>query len=103
VFQALQNDQVRLDLFEIGGWIPPIPDLIATEDTRQLDLIGRYVDTLQVASENAVPRPVTAVWPQQSSKVSQQVNQSLRQQKTPSDAMSSLKESLEAIEQQGSS
>jgi ABC-type glycerol-3-phosphate transport system substrate-binding protein len=103
VFKALQNDQVRLDLFEIGGWIPPIPDLISTERTRQLDIIGRYVDTLQVASENAVPRPVTAVWPQQSSKISQEVNASLRQQKSPADAMSSLKESIEAIEEQGSS
>ncbi|MEZ3142816.1 extracellular solute-binding protein [Halobaculum sp. MBLA0143] len=103
VFKALQTDQVRLDLFEIGGWIPPIPDLIDTEQTRQLDLIGRYVDSLAVASENAVPRPVTAVWPQQSSKVSQEVNASLRQQKTPADAMSSLKETIQAIEEQGSS
>lgn len=103
VFQALQNDQVRLDMFEIGGWIPPIPDLINTEQTQQLDLIGRYVDTLQVASENAVPRPVTPVWPQQSSKVSQEVNASLRQKKSPSDAMSTLKESLNSIEQAGGS
>ncbi|MFB6176489.1 MAG: extracellular solute-binding protein, partial [Halobaculum sp.] len=48
VFKALQNKQVRLDMFEIGGWIPPIPNLIDTEQTRQLDVIGRYVDTLQV-------------------------------------------------------
>jgi ABC-type glycerol-3-phosphate transport system substrate-binding protein len=102
VFRALQDEQVRLDMFEIGGWIPPIPDLINTEQTQQLDLIGRYVDTLQVASENAVPRPVTPIWPQQSSKISQEVNASLRQKKTPAEAMSSLKESLEAIEQQGS-
>ena len=103
VFKALQTDQVRLDLFEIGGWIPPIPDLIDTEQTRQLDLIGRYVDSLAVASENAVPRPVTAVWPQQSSKISQEVNASLRQEKSPADAMSSLKEAIQSIEEQGSS
>jgi len=101
VFRALQNDQVRLDLFEIGGWIPPVPDLIDTEETRQLDVIGRYVDSIAVAGQNAVPRPVTAVWPSQSSKVSQQVNASLRQEKSPSQALSDLKGELEALEQQG--
>jgi len=101
VFRALNNEQVRLDLFEIGGWIPPIPDLIDTEETRQLDVIGRYVDTLQVAAENAVPRPVTAIWPQQSTQVSKEVNATIRQQKSPEDAMSSLADTLESLEQQG--
>lgn len=101
VFKALNNQQVRLDMFEIGGWIPPLPNLIDTEETRQLDVIGRYVDTLQVAAENAVPRPVTAIWPQQSTQVSKEVNASIRQQKTPEAAMSSLADSLESLEQQG--
>jgi ABC-type glycerol-3-phosphate transport system substrate-binding protein len=102
VFRALNNEQVRLDLFEIGGWIPPIPDLIDTEETRQLDVIGRYVDSIQVAAQNAVPRPVTAIWPQQSTQVSKEVNATIRQQKSPSDAMSALAQSLESLEQQGS-
>jgi ABC-type glycerol-3-phosphate transport system substrate-binding protein len=101
VFQALNNEQVRLDLFEIGGWIPPIPDLVDTEQTRQLDVIGRYTDTLQIAAQNAVPRPVTAIWPQQSTQVSKEVNASIRQQKSPEDAMSSLKDSLASLEEQG--
>jgi ABC-type glycerol-3-phosphate transport system substrate-binding protein len=101
VFQALNNDQVRLDLFEIGGWIPPIPDLINTSETQELDIIGRYVDSLQVAASNAVPRPVTAIWPQQSTQVASEVNSCIRQQKSPEDAMSSLAGSLESLEQQG--
>jgi ABC-type glycerol-3-phosphate transport system substrate-binding protein len=101
VFQALNNDQVRLDMFEIGGWIPPIPELINTDSTQELDVIGRYVDSLQVAASNAVPRPVTAIWPQQSSQVSREVNASIRQQKSPEDAMSSLADSLESLESQG--
>jgi len=100
VFRALNNDQVRLDLFEIGGWIPPNPELINTEETRQLDIIGRYTDTLQVAAQNAVPRPVTAIWPQQSTQVSKEVNATIRQQKSPEDAMSSLAGALESLEQQ---
>jgi ABC-type glycerol-3-phosphate transport system substrate-binding protein len=101
VFQALNNEQVRLDLFEIGGWIPPIPDLIATESTRELDIIGRYVDTIQLAAQNAVPRPVTAIWPQQSTQIASEVNAAIRQEKSPSDAMSSLADSLESLEEQG--
>jgi len=100
LFQALQVDEVRLRLFEIGGWTPPIADLINTERTRELDLIGRYVDSLQVAGENALPRPVTSVWPQESTQIAKEVNASLRQQKTPTQAMSDLAESIESIENQ---
>ena len=100
VFRALNNEQVRLDLFEIGGWIPPIPNLIDTEQTRQLDIIGRYVDTLQVAAENAVPRPVTAIWPQQSTQIASEVNATIRQQKSPEEAMSALADTLESLESQ---
>ena len=100
LFQALQEDEVRLRMFEIGGWTPPIADLINTDRTRELDVIGRYVDTLQVAGENALPRPVTTVWTQQSAQIHKEVNASLRQQKTPTQAMSDLAESLESIESQ---
>ena len=100
LFQALQVDEVRLRMFEIGGWTPPISELINTERTRELELIGRYVDTLQVAGEAALPRPVTTVWPQQSSQIASEVNDSLRQEKSPEQAMSDLAASLESIESQ---
>jgi ABC-type glycerol-3-phosphate transport system substrate-binding protein len=101
MFKVLQKDQVRLDLFEIGGWTPPIEGLINTSETQELDIIGRYVNTLELAGKNAVPRPVTPVWPSQSTQVAKEVNATLRQQKSPSDAMSTLKSSLESIEEQG--
>ncbi|WP_435183475.1 extracellular solute-binding protein [Halobellus sp. EA9] len=100
LFKALQNDEVRLRMFEIGGWIPPIPNLIATERTRQLEPIGRYVDSLKVAGENALPRPVTVVWPQESTQIATEVNAAIRQEKTPKKAMTDLKASLESIESQ---
>ncbi|QCC48591.1 extracellular solute-binding protein [Halobellus limi] len=100
LFRALQTDEVRLRMFEIGGWTPPIADLINTERTRQLELIGRYVDTLQVAGEAALPRPVTPVWPQQSDQIATEVNAALRQEKSSSEAMESLQASLESIESQ---
>jgi ABC-type glycerol-3-phosphate transport system substrate-binding protein len=98
LFRALQTDAVRLRMFEIGGWIPPIADLIATDRTRQLETIGPYVDTLQVAGEAALPRPVTRVWPQQSTQIAREVNAAILQEKTPTVAMSDLREALESIE-----
>ena len=99
LFRALQTDAVRLRMFEIGGWIPPIADLIATDRTRQLETIGPYVDTLQVAGEAALPRPVTRVWPQQSTQIAREVNAAILQEKTPAAAMSDLREALESIEE----
>jgi ABC-type glycerol-3-phosphate transport system substrate-binding protein len=100
LFRALQTDEVRLRMFEIGGWIPPIPDLINTDRTRQLEPIGRYVDSLQVAGRNALPRAVTVVWPSQSTQIANEVNAALRQEKSPSQAMSDLESSLQSIEEQ---
>ncbi len=98
LFQALQEDAVRLRMAEIGGWIPPIADLINTEETRSLDIIGRYVDTLEIAANNTLPRPVTTVWTQESTQIASEVNAALRQEKTPEQAMSDLRSSLEEIE-----
>lgn len=98
LFKALQNDSVRLKLFEVGGWIPPIPDLIDSSKAEELDPIGRYVDTLKIASKNAVPRPVTPVWTAQVTKIAKAVNASLRQKKKPEKAMTDLKKTLKAIE-----
>jgi ABC-type glycerol-3-phosphate transport system substrate-binding protein len=100
LFRALQTDEVRIRMFEIGGWIPPIPNLINTERTSQLEPIGRYVDSLQVAGENALPRPVTVLWPQESSQIATEVNAAIRQEKSPSQAMSDLEASLQSIEEQ---
>jgi ABC-type glycerol-3-phosphate transport system substrate-binding protein len=100
---VITQEQVQLDMFEIGGWTPPVPERVANDRTRQLDIIGRYVDTLKVAGENAMPRPVTPVWPQQSSQIAQAVNSSLRQEQSPTAAMEGLQAALEQIEASGSS
>ncbi|WP_435362302.1 extracellular solute-binding protein [Haloarchaeobius sp. DFWS5] len=98
VLKTLQTEQAQLALFEIGGWIPPVPSRLESDKAKELDVIGRYVDTLKIAGENAIPRPATRVWNQQSSQISQEVNAALQQNKTPKKAMESLKESLEQIE-----
>jgi ABC-type glycerol-3-phosphate transport system substrate-binding protein len=99
VLQTLQTEQAQLSLFEIGGWIPPVPERLASSKAQELDVIGRYVDTLKLAGENAIPRPVTRVWSQQSTQISKEVNGSLQQNKAPAKAMEDLKASLEQIEE----
>ena len=64
----------------------------------EVDIIGRYTEQLKVAGENAIPRPVTVVWPQQSGRIASQVNAAYAQEKTPQQAMSDLKSQLEQIE-----
>ncbi len=98
ILKAITTEQAQLGLFELGGWIPPVPEMVASKEAQQLDVIGRYVDTLKVAGENAIPRPVTRVWNQESTQISKEVNASLQQNKTPAKAMESLAASLEQIE-----
>jgi len=98
VLQTLQTEQAQLALFEIGGWIPPVPARLESDAAQELDVIGRYVDTLKVAGENAIPRPVTRVWGQQSTQIAKEVNATLQQEKSPSDAMSTLESALAQIE-----
>ena len=98
VLQVMQKEQFQLDLFGLVGWIPPRPKLLDSDQAKEVELIGRYLPQLKVAGENAVPRPVTAVWPQQSGKIAQQVNSAYAGKKTPKKAMSDLKATLEQIE-----
>jgi ABC-type glycerol-3-phosphate transport system substrate-binding protein len=51
-----------------------------------------------VAGEDAIPRPVTVVWPQQSGRIASRVNAAYAQEQTPEDAMSELKSQLQQIE-----
>lgn len=99
VIQAMMKDQFQLDLFALVGFLPPKPKLFGSKKAQNVEIMGRYLDSLKVAGENAIPRPVTVVWPQQSGKISEQVNATFGQNKPPKKAMSSLKQKLEAIEQ----
>ncbi|MFC7080421.1 twin-arginine translocation signal domain-containing protein [Halorussus caseinilyticus] len=98
VLKAMMGDEFKYKLFEVLGFLPPEPKLLDSDRARQVPVMGRYVDQLRVAGENAIPRPVTAVWPSQSSKISQQVNGAFGQGGRPQQAMTQLKAQLEAIE-----
>jgi ABC-type glycerol-3-phosphate transport system substrate-binding protein len=98
VLNAMKSEAVQLLALEEIGWLPPRPALFESDRAQNVPIIGRYIDTLRIAGENAVPRPVTTVWGQQSDQIASEVNAAYAQQKTPEDAMSSLKSSIEDIE-----
>lgn len=99
VMKTMMTEQFQLDIFGIMGWIPPRPELLEADQAQEVEVIGRYLPQLKVAGENAVPRPVTVVWPQQSSQIAKEVNAAYAGEKAPEKAMSDLKSSLEEIEQ----
>lgn len=101
VLRAMSEDSFYLKLMEVLGYVPPKPDLLASERARNVEVMGRYVDTLKAAGENAVPRPVTVVWPMESPRISQQVSATLSREKTPDGAMSDLGRLLVRIENSG--
>jgi len=95
VIEAMASEEVMLAIFENVGNLPPIPSVLdgVTED--DVGDIGRFIPTLQYVAETAVPRPVTDVWPNQSSLIFQEVNDVYTQEKTPTEAMSQLATELE--------
>jgi ABC-type glycerol-3-phosphate transport system substrate-binding protein len=98
VLQAMMTESFKLDMFRIIGWIPPEPSLLDSDEAAQVDVIGRYTQQLKVAGENAIPRPVTVLWPQQSGRISEAVNNTYAQEVPPQQAMTDLKSQLEEIE-----
>jgi ABC-type glycerol-3-phosphate transport system substrate-binding protein len=98
VIEAASKDSFNLEIFDVLGQIPPKPAVLEQDRAQQVPVMGRYLDAIQVAGENAIPRPVTVVWPDQSSKISREVNAAYSQDKSPEQAMADLKESLTAIE-----
>jgi len=97
--RAAASDEFNYAIFEILGQIPPKPALLESDRASEVETVGRYVDTFQVVGENAIPRPVTVVWPDQSQQVYQEINATYSQQKGPEAALSDLASAIEQIEQ----
>ena len=98
VVKAASKDSFNLALFDILGQIPPKPATFDRQEARDIPVMGRYLDTLKVAGRNAIPRPVTPVWPDQSTQISQAVNGAFAQEQAPEAALSELSETLTQIE-----
>jgi ABC-type glycerol-3-phosphate transport system substrate-binding protein len=99
VLQAMMSEEFKLALFEELGFLPPEPELLDTDRAQEVPIMGRYLDSVRVAGEDAMPRPVTVAWPQESQRIAQQVNRAFAQGGNPEQAMSQLEQQLQQIEQ----
>jgi ABC-type glycerol-3-phosphate transport system substrate-binding protein len=99
VIEAMSTDSYQAKQFEAVGWLPPKPGVYDSDTVRNVPVLGRYMDTIKVSVENAVPRPATAVWPQQSEQISQTVNSILAQNTEPQAGLDQLAQTIEQIEQ----
>jgi ABC-type glycerol-3-phosphate transport system substrate-binding protein len=99
VLEAFANQDVMITILEVLGNQPPDPSVIEQVDESTVGPIARYLDTLSVAAENTVPRPVTTVWPDQSPLISGQINQAYQNNKSPEQAMADLEEELANVEE----
>lgn len=98
VLRAMTKDSFSLAMMTEMGYVPPKPKLLASKPARQVEVMGRYVDTLKFAGEHAIPRPVTVAWPMQSPRIAQQASAAFSGKKSPKAAMTELNELLVEIE-----
>ncbi len=98
VLEAFTQEEVMLTIFELQGFLPPILELVEEADPDEIGPVARYTEQIQIAGENAVPRPVTDIWPEQSALIFQEVNAAYRGVKSPEGAMADLMGRLEASE-----
>ncbi|MFB6229349.1 MAG: substrate-binding domain-containing protein [Halobacteriales archaeon] len=98
VLEAFANKSVMETLFREGGYIPPVPSVTKNADEETAGVMFRFKDTLAVAGQNTVPRPVTVVWPDESPLISDAIHTAYTGGKSPSKAMSDLVGELEDAE-----
>ncbi|MFW5974262.1 MAG: extracellular solute-binding protein [Natrialbaceae archaeon] len=100
VLEAFANEEVMLNNFAEGGYIPPDPSVTESADPDDIGGLGEFIDTLAVAAENTVPRPVTVAWADQEGQVASEVSAVYQAEKSPEDAMADLAESIESVEEE---
>ena len=98
VLDALTSQPFRQFQLKTLDLLPPDTAALSQKQLQDVPVWGKYADTIKVAGENAVPRPVTSVWPDQSSAIAERVNAVLAGQQAPDSGMSELKSTLEQLE-----
>jgi ABC-type glycerol-3-phosphate transport system substrate-binding protein len=97
VLEAFHSEEVQMATLNGPGFLPHQPDLFSGSATEH-PVYGEYMDTLGWAGEHAIARPVTPVWPQQTTAVATEVNAALRRTKSPRAALRSVKETFRQTE-----
>jgi ABC-type glycerol-3-phosphate transport system substrate-binding protein len=94
--RTMTTEEFMKGMFGLVGYMPPISDVL--EDSTDVPIMGRYVDSLAYAGAHSIPRPVTPLWPQESDAIAQSANAALSSGGNPTDEMNSLAERIQAIE-----
>ncbi|WP_227375590.1 hypothetical protein [Haladaptatus halobius] len=98
VLEAMTDWRIQLMLFEELGLLPPEISVLESRAARRVPIMGSHVDTLRTAGENAMPRPVTIAWSQESTKIAELVHATYSGDVAPEPAMRELRSQLEKIE-----
>ncbi|WP_440767069.1 ABC transporter substrate-binding protein [Natronorubrum sp. DTA7] len=101
LIQVMTSDEFYLDIFEFTGSTPPKPELFESDQAQEVDIMNRYLDTLQLQSENQWVHPINPIWDTQSSRIASEFHACLNQEKSPEDAVADAQEDVEAIEAEG--
>jgi len=84
VAEAMTSDEFQLRLFELANLVPARPDLLETSRARAVQPLGRYLETIKHAGENAIPRPSSQLWhDHQLDFIVDEVREVLTQRKSP--------------------
>ncbi|MDS0223001.1 substrate-binding domain-containing protein [Haloarcula sp. S1AR25-5A] len=100
VLKAMTTDEYYLKVFEVTGEAPPKPSLIEQSDN--VPVVNRYLDTLQYQAKNQFAPPINAVWDPQKAAIGQEFHACLTQDKSPAEAAAAAQDQIEQIEQQES-
>ncbi|SEW31657.1 ABC transporter substrate-binding protein [Natrinema salifodinae] len=100
VIDAMTSDEFYLRIFELTGSTPPKPELYESDRAQDVDVMNRYLDTLQLQSENQWVHPINQVWDLQREPISEQFHACLNRETSPEDAVAAAQDQVEQIENQ---
>ncbi|WP_226040019.1 extracellular solute-binding protein [Natrinema sp. DC36] len=98
VLKAMTSDEFYLDIFELAGSTPPKPELYESDQAQNVPVMSRYLDTLQLQSENQWVHPINQIWDSQKDAIADEFHACLNQEQSPEAAVASAQEAVEEIE-----
>ena len=97
VVRAVHSEPVQAEQLNGPGFLPHEPDYVESL-AGDHPSFGEFTETLRLAGDSAVARPVTPVWSQQSQQAYQEINDALQGRKAPEEAMSELETAFIELE-----
>lgn len=99
ILAAMMDERVQLMLFEEIGLLPPEVRVLESKAAKRIPIVGQHAETLRIAGANAIPRPVTVAWTQESTRTAELVHGAYSQDAAPEAALTQLRSELVEIEQ----